>query len=140
MLQNNNKTRTQLEHFHVLAFCETVINTYSICKYLKVARDRFGSFISMQLLQQSLPIQNWTVQPQKTLQLNHRLNLSADSIVSRDRRMSTCMHARSVTANTENARNIHEKRCLVNALFCNALFFPHEVLTIARGLKLAKLP
>ena len=42
--------------------------------------------INLQQLQQSLPIQNWTIQPQQALQLNHRLNLGADSIVSWYRR------------------------------------------------------
>ena len=42
-----------------------------------------------QQLQQSLSIQNQTVQPQQALQLNHWLNLGADSIVSRDRWMPT---------------------------------------------------
>ena len=45
--------------------------------------------INLQQLQQSLPIQNWTIQPQQALQLNHRLNLGADSIVSWYRRMVT---------------------------------------------------
>ena len=45
--------------------------------------------IHLQQLQQSLPIQNWTVQPQQGLQLNHRLNLGADFIVSWNRRMAT---------------------------------------------------
>ena len=45
--------------------------------------------INLQQLQQSLPIQNWTVQSQQVLQLNHRLNLGADFIVSWNRRMAT---------------------------------------------------
>ena len=45
--------------------------------------------IHLQQLQQSLPIQNWTVQPQQALQLNHRLHLGADFIVSWNRRMAT---------------------------------------------------
>ena len=45
--------------------------------------------IHLQQLKQSLPTQNWTVQPQQGLQLNHRLNLGADFIVSCNRRMAT---------------------------------------------------
>ena len=62
---------------------------------------------------------------------------------------------RSATADTGNARNIRNRFRNVSAsiiarvmrylvikttLFCNALFFLHKALTMARGLKLAELP
>ena len=47
-----------------------------------ISTHKAKSGIHLQQLQQSLPIQNWTVRPQQALQLNHRLNLGADSIVS----------------------------------------------------------
>ena len=40
-------------------------------------------------LQQSLSLQDWAVQPQQALQLNHRLILGIYSIVFRDRKMPT---------------------------------------------------
>ena len=50
-------------------------------------RAKYG--VHLQQLQQNLPIQNRTGQPQQALQLNPWLNFGADSIVSRDRRMQT---------------------------------------------------
>ena len=54
-----------------------------------ISTHKAKSGIHLQQLQQSLPIQNWTVQPQQALQLNHRLNLGADFIVCWNRRMAT---------------------------------------------------
>ena len=47
------------------------------------------SRLNLQQLQQNLPFQNRTLQLQQALQINHRLNLGAYSIVSRNRRMPT---------------------------------------------------
>ena len=54
-----------------------------------ISTHKTESGIHLQQLQQSLPTQNWTVQPQQALQVNHRLNLGADFIVSWNRRMAT---------------------------------------------------
>ena len=50
-----------------------------------ISTHKAKSGIHLQQLQKSLPIQNWTVQPQQALQLN----LGADFIVSWNRRMAT---------------------------------------------------
>ena len=50
-----------------------------------ISTHKAKSGIHLQQLQKSLPIQNWTVQPQQALQLH----LGADFIVSWNRRMAT---------------------------------------------------
>ena len=52
--------------------------------------------LHLQQLQQGLPLQNWTVQSQQALQLNHGLIHGAYSIVSRDRPMPTTIYIDSI--------------------------------------------
>ena len=76
------------------------------------------------------------------------LKINALKVVGDWFRLSVCIYEESIhEIFTNRLRNVsasiiaRAKPCLVKIiLFCNALFFLHEVLTIARELKLAKLP